>query len=88
MEPALWLNIQCQGCEHYERQHWCDWIIEATMSEQPSVCAARQLSSLGRVAFLQFLRLGSLTTFLASSTKATVEESNGVLSTRFGTLSR
>ena len=64
------------------------WVVEATVSDQPSVCAARQLSSPGRVAFLQVSRLGSLTTFLASSTKVTWEESNSLLSTRFGILSR
>ena len=81
MELALLLN---PGCVHYERQHRCDWVIEAT----PSVCAVRQLSSPGRVASLQVWRLGSLTTFPASSTKATLDESNSLLSTRFGILSR
>ena len=88
MELALLLNIQYQGCVRNERQHRCEWVVEATVSDQPSVCAAKQLSSPGRVAFLQFWRLGSLTTFQASSTKATLEEFNSLLNTRFGILSR
>ena len=72
---------QCQGYVRHKLQHPCDCVSEATVSDQPSVCATREIFSSGRDA-LRVWRLGSFTTFLASSTEVTWEESNSFLHTR------